>query len=1239
MSETTMAHIGFTADSSAITRTNRELRTLANRGNTADRSNDSLTRSFGRLAAGAGAAFTVLKSFSKVVDISRQFDVLDAKLQTATGSAERSAEAFKAVQEFAAKTPFDLAQATNGFTQLVNLGLTPSEKAMVSYGNTASAMGKDLSQMIEAVADATVGEFERLKTFGIKSKTVGENVSFTFRGMTTTVKKEAAAIEGYLMALGTNEFAGAMALRAATLDGALSNLGDTWDNLFLTVSKQGIGSLIQDGVIMAGNALQVLTDWIETGALAEAISGIGEKFSGWEADVSNAVNLVSIIIGESTNGWGESVSIFFDNMLKGFKQLPEMTRFAIQATTVQFASMSAQVGIQNDAMFDHIGLRFERLVGIAKLDGKKIANAMNPFSESMDLGAEVAKLDAEIDALHDGVTSRAKTATELLQSTANESIQLYALEGLAATDNYNLRIEASKKLVDQLKIERDTPSTIDRLAKFKIIPDKESGTQDASPAFQKQVEALALLQTQIGLTADEMEIFGAVQKSVARGDTPEQTAAIKEQTRAFLDQSNAMKDATGYQDWIEGITGDSTKGKLEAIEQEMLDVWLAMDEGGEGGLSNEAGLEYLDKLEQKAKDLQDTMSGKGMFEGVIGGAKDALGAVQKMTKSGSDDFKKLGVAIQAASLIQSVFAVLNQAGGDPYSAFGRMAAMASSVASLGFSVGGLSGGFSDTAAQNQETQSTNVWGEKSESIANSIEMTAHATSELVGINRGMLRALNNLNSGISGVSSMTNRKGKSGLSDLELKDLGIEENFLDFFAGGAGKIFGALDPLTKLIGKWLGGESKTTNSGLRFSGDLQGNADVDAFQTTEYKKWKFGDTKRRKDYQDLGEEIDNQVGMVFLDIADAVSEGATALGLSSDLIEHRINASKLNDFELSLKDLSAADKEKEIEAYFSSVFDGVSANVVPFLKEFQNTGESLGETLARVSTQVQITELLSDRLGITLGDKMANPELFAKIANNLADMVGGLEDFASKTSSFIDNFAPDSVKFSIASDALRDSLESVGLAVPESSKGFFELMQTLDGSTVAGQEQIAMLLNNQDIAKDYYKLLEKMNGDTLRDAKNSEKDLLSFNKTMQALSNSMLNFVDGLFQPDNQKSNQSVEDAIADASAGDFSTAKNLDLNSLSFDSGSATNKGIQEFEKAKLAKKIQNLAILVGETKTPAELALTESKEQTKQLSDLNDKYDTMVILSTAVRTATIKTADELTKITLDSLPVRIVE
>ena len=81
---------------------------------------------------------------------------------------------------------------------------------MQNYGDTSATLGKDLSQMIEAVADAATGEFERLKEFGIKAKNQGDTISFTFRGVTENVKNNATEIENYLIKLGQVNFDGAM---------------------------------------------------------------------------------------------------------------------------------------------------------------------------------------------------------------------------------------------------------------------------------------------------------------------------------------------------------------------------------------------------------------------------------------------------------------------------------------------------------------------------------------------------------------------------------------------------------------------------------------------------------------------------------------------------------------------------------------------------------------------------------------------------------------------------------------------------------------------------------------------------------------------------------------------------------------------------------------------------------------------------------------------------------------------
>ena len=162
---------------------------------------------------------------------------MQVALRTAMGgSAQEGAKAFKIINQFAAKTPYEMGEVMEAFIKLKNMGLDPSNAALEAYGNTASSMGKSLNQMIEAVADAATGEFERLKEFGIRSSKQGENVAFTFQGVTTKMKMNSANIQSYLMKIGQTKFAGGMEAQSKTLYGQLSTLKD---NATMLASRLG----------------------------------------------------------------------------------------------------------------------------------------------------------------------------------------------------------------------------------------------------------------------------------------------------------------------------------------------------------------------------------------------------------------------------------------------------------------------------------------------------------------------------------------------------------------------------------------------------------------------------------------------------------------------------------------------------------------------------------------------------------------------------------------------------------------------------------------------------------------------------------------------------------------------------------------------------------------------------------------------------------------------------------------
>lgn len=231
-----IANLGFKVDSKGIVRADKELDRLAKTENKVIAKTKAVGAGFSSMNGILAAAGITL--FAKnVLTASASIESMTASLKTVTGSAEGADKALEQIREFAKTTPFTLDQSIKGFIKLKALGLDPSAEAMTSFGNTASAMGKDLNQAVEAVADAVTGEFERLKEFGIKSKQQGDTVSFTFQGVTTTVAKESKAIEGYLRDLGDVQFAGAMADQVDTLGGAFSNAQDAFFNFSVEFGK------------------------------------------------------------------------------------------------------------------------------------------------------------------------------------------------------------------------------------------------------------------------------------------------------------------------------------------------------------------------------------------------------------------------------------------------------------------------------------------------------------------------------------------------------------------------------------------------------------------------------------------------------------------------------------------------------------------------------------------------------------------------------------------------------------------------------------------------------------------------------------------------------------------------------------------------------------------------------------------------------------------------------------------
>ena len=198
----------------------------------------SFTSTVGKLAAVFGATQIV----KGIISTAASFERYETALTTITGSSTEAKKSMDWITEFTAKTPFELDQVTDAFVKLSSRGYDATQ-ILGTLGDTASAMGKSLDEAVEAFTDAATGEFERLKEFGIRASTAGDQVTFSWmqngREMSKTIEKTQQDISRALDEIWTQRFGGGMARFTSTFTGMFSNLKDQITLFYKQIADAG----------------------------------------------------------------------------------------------------------------------------------------------------------------------------------------------------------------------------------------------------------------------------------------------------------------------------------------------------------------------------------------------------------------------------------------------------------------------------------------------------------------------------------------------------------------------------------------------------------------------------------------------------------------------------------------------------------------------------------------------------------------------------------------------------------------------------------------------------------------------------------------------------------------------------------------------------------------------------------------------------------------------------------------
>jgi hypothetical protein len=340
-------------------------------------------------------------------------------------------------------------------------------------------------------------------------------------------------------------------------------------------------------------------------------------------------------------------------------------------------------------------------------------------------------------------------------------------------------------------------------------------------------------------------------------------------------------------------------------------------------------------------------------------------------------------ADQATSATGAVAGTINQAKGDPYTAFFRMAAMAAIMASLGYAVGG---GFNKTgSAPVTNTGTGTVFGDssaQSESIAKSIDLLSDIDEMTMRYSAQMAASLRNIEAALSGVTNLILRD-QTGISSG--RNFGIQTGLLNRNQGdpvlnGLGMSFlndallrlpvlGSL--LRGLQGLWGKTEQEISGAGLMASGSLsdlrqgRGFSQYADVKTTR-DSW-FGlreDVSYSTLVQGLDEDLSRQFGLVFEQLSDAVTNAAVSLDMSSKWVESNLKDVFIDLGKIDLKGLTGEQIKERLSAVFGAAGDTLASAAIPGLEAFQKVGEGYFETLMRVSSGVEQANYELDRLGV-----------------------------------------------------------------------------------------------------------------------------------------------------------------------------------------------------------------------------------------------------------------------------------
>ena len=224
---------------------------------------------FGGVIGGVLGGITLKSGFEEALNM----EGFRVQLETATKSTQKASELMVKAVKFANSTPFETNEVVQATAIMESYGIS-SERWLKDVADMAGATNKSIEQATEAMADVAVGEFERLKQFGIKkdqillesNKRYGEGVVFNNKGQVLDQAKLMDTVQSMMQ----QKFGGGAEKLANTTKGMLSTIS----GITKSTMSQILG-VMEDGTIKQGSLMDKVRGKIKQ---------VGDALQKWQED-------------------------------------------------------------------------------------------------------------------------------------------------------------------------------------------------------------------------------------------------------------------------------------------------------------------------------------------------------------------------------------------------------------------------------------------------------------------------------------------------------------------------------------------------------------------------------------------------------------------------------------------------------------------------------------------------------------------------------------------------------------------------------------------------------------------------------------------------------------------------------------------------------------------------------------------------------------------------------------------